>query len=280
MDTIKKASFAISYKRALQDIEYADERRGQPRDVPGISQLKEKYPRMLEEDKHLTVQKTLTKTVEDRIFNAEGDGKRWWTLPNEVNGDGRTFIGHETSFQVISDAMKEQGPFDGVIGFSTGAMMAGYCQALLCDPDLSRREEPTFQPPANQKPFKFALYFAPWLAMHGKFAEYMEDLAAKYSRSASAAPPSLCFVGVKDRILVRGSCSAFAKMVGSERLENHNGGHSIPFWEDYPNFLADWLSIVHQESNGQLTKGEAKRRRLLLRSPHVASSKRAEQAKL
>jgi hypothetical protein len=199
IETMQKASFATSYDRALQNLDYAQDHRESPRNLAGINQLKEKYSSMLK-DKRLD--DPVTEKVKEKIFSLDGDGKRWWTIPNEVKGEGFVFIGHETSFQVISTAMKEKGPFDGVIGFSSGAMMAGYCQALLCSPTLSK-QEPTFQPPASQRPFRFGLYFAPWLATHGVFGQYMEKLE-RISHSVSDPPPSMCFEGVKDRILVKG----------------------------------------------------------------------------
>lgn len=190
-----KAYFATSYHRAIQSYDTADAQRKAKRKIVQIERLGTKYDAMLKE-----LRPELKDEAERNLYNLQGKGRRWWTLPDEAkNAKMPTFIGHEAGFVVLSEAMKEYGPFDGLIGFSTGAMMGNFCQSMLLHPE-SRHREPSFQPPESQGPFKFVISFAPWLVAHGPHLQFLKDQEAADHSSI----PSLVYEGVKDRFCRKG----------------------------------------------------------------------------
>lgn len=193
IQALREASLTLSYNRALQCLSFAQGHRDKPVKLPGIKALEQKYYPLMQK-----LDPDAKSEVQARLFDLHGAGKRWWTIPNEMKGSG-FYIGHEASFEVISKAMHDYGPFDAVIGFSTGAMMASLCQILLQDSYLFS-QEPTFQPPPTQKPFKFAIYFAPWLAITGPYAAMVRNLQHQTFNHI----PSLCFQGVRDKFCREG----------------------------------------------------------------------------
>jgi hypothetical protein len=77
-----------------------------------------------------------------------------------------------------------------------------------------------------------------------------------------------------------GSCARFADCVHAERYEYHNGGHSLPSWDEYPRFTANWLNIAAKQAQGEMTSNEAKKARLQLESPYKDVKMRQNHAKL
>lgn len=69
-------------------------------------------------------------------------------------------IGWDDTLHYLRKVLIEQGPFDGVLGFSQGGALGGYLTALLERPTL----DPIFSAPATSSeenwphpPFKFAI---------------------------------------------------------------------------------------------------------------------------
>ncbi|KAF9163339.1 hypothetical protein DFQ26_002695 [Actinomortierella ambigua] len=56
----------------------------------------------------------------------------WWT-----RSPTNAYIGLDTTLTQLATVLKDQGPFDGVMGFSQGAALAALLQLLLERPDLS-----------------------------------------------------------------------------------------------------------------------------------------------
>lgn len=77
-----------------------------------------------------------------------------------------------------------------------------------------------------------------------------------------------------------GSCPEFARYVEAERFEWHEGGHSIPSWGNYPDFLANYILTISKEAKGLISKEKAKHLRynfsLLIRAIRICKRKRVD----
>jgi hypothetical protein len=190
-----KACTAISYLLAAHHNIGADRERSQSDNVPEIHHLIPEYTAVLDD-----IDEDTRRRAEEHILFDSNTSKRWWTLPSKVDKLS-PYIGQETGLAHISKAMREQGPFDGVIGFSTGAMMAAFCQSLLTN-SIENSVDPSFQPPEDQTPFKFAIYFTPWLLQNGPHSRHFDALLK--NTDTRTHTPALCVEGIRDRHCAKG----------------------------------------------------------------------------
>ncbi len=130
--------------------------------------------------------------------------QRVWWLSSEDNVD---YEGFDASVAYLEAVFREQGPFDGVIGFAQGGTLAAVLAAMLPHPALALR-------------FTICISSFPSRAR----------AHAKYVQPGSVALPSLHVLGLHD-ILVTPDRSiklyeAFDP--ASARLVKHGGGHFVP----------------------------------------------------
>ena len=130
--------------------------------------------------------------------------QRVWWLSSEDNVD---YEGFDASLAYLEAVFREQGPFDGVIGFAQGGTLAAVLAAMLPHPAISLR-------------FTVCISSFPSRAR----------AHAKYVQPGSVALPSLHVLGLHD-ILVTPDRSiklyeAFDPT--SARLVKHGGGHFVP----------------------------------------------------
>ncbi|KAG0232018.1 hypothetical protein BGW42_008529 [Actinomortierella wolfii] len=107
---------------------------------------------------------------EDDDVNREPESFGWWT-----RGPNNAYVGFDESLSLIAKTLDDQGPFDGILGFSQGAAMASIVQLLL--------ERPQLDPIMSQcrhGPLKFSILVSGFLPTDpAKF----EWFTSKYSRS-------------------------------------------------------------------------------------------------
>jgi len=144
-------------------------------------------------------------TAEVRAFFGEDARSReWW---NATTGrDGKTtYRGIEASLREIERACEEDGPYDGVLGFSQGATLAAIA---LATPGLAER-------------------FAFGILVSGMRARAEETKGCDYG---AIAVPTLHVVGLKDDVMPKAmSAGLYDAMTSSERTrETHDGGHRLP----------------------------------------------------
>jgi len=130
--------------------------------------------------------------------------QRVWWLSSEDNVD---YEGFDASVAYLEAVFRDQGPFDGVIGFSQGGTLGAVLAAMLPHPAISLR-------------------FAVCISSFPSRAR----AHAKYVQPGSVALPSLHVLGLDD-ILVTPDRSiklyeAFDPT--SARLVKHGGGHFVP----------------------------------------------------
>ncbi|NWH63509.1 OVCA2 Esterase, partial [Geococcyx californianus] len=151
------------------------------------------------------------------VPGGDGDGgdaddppRGWWfSRPGafEAGEAAAEPAGLEESLSAVAAALAEQGPFDGLLGFSQGAALA----AMVCA--LRARGDPRFQPVA------FAILvagFASRAPAHGHF--YREPIAL----------PTLHVVGDADMVIAAPLSRELARRFVEPVVLSHPGGHFVP----------------------------------------------------
>lgn len=168
-----------------------------------------------------------------------------------IHADGGVqggWIGHERGMRVISDCMHKYGPFDGLVGFSSGAMLGQYAQAFLSGALSGADWEPLFNPPASQGPFKWTCLYSPFYPLKPRCQGYIKA-------SNLHGSPTLIVGGEKDKISSPRDLQVFAKVTRANALWMHGGGHILPTHEEWPTKIAEWiLAASRQDSFAHLVR--------------------------
>uniref|UniRef100_A0A8C8S9T7 Esterase OVCA2 n=1 Tax=Pelusios castaneus TaxID=367368 RepID=A0A8C8S9T7_9SAUR len=130
-----------------------------------------------------------------------GDPRGWWLAEAEGAGPGL-----EESLAALAAAFAELGPFDGLLGFSQGAALAG----LLCA--LRHGGDPRF-------PFRFAVLVAGFCSRAAALGRCERE---------PIALPSLHVLGRADRIVPAALSRELAARFVEPTLLVHPGGHLVP----------------------------------------------------
>lgn len=132
----------------------------------------------------------------------------WFSKPDDSFNahDGDLCTGFDRSVQTVKTAITEQGPFDGVLGFSQGAAFAALLLALQ-------------QPGKESLGFKFAILIAGFKSratQHSQLREQTIDC------------PSLHVFGDTDRIIPKELSEELVLQFQSPEILSHSGGHFTP----------------------------------------------------
>lgn len=166
----------------------------------------------------------------------------WWKRKGE--GEPYTYEGMEVGLDAIATVLKEQGPFDGALGFSQGGAAAGMVAALL---ESGRREsfeshqakggmrypdsftkDSGFIEEMIHPPLRFAVSYS------GFGASTHELYKAFYEPKIQT--PMMHFLGSVDTVvsedrslrLVEACVDENGKKGGVQRVVYHPGGHFLP----------------------------------------------------
>ncbi|KAI9502649.1 serine hydrolase FSH, partial [Coemansia spiralis] len=161
----------------------------------------------------------------DAADGGDGPSAAWWnrTSPSD------TWDGIKQSTRFLVQVMAEQGPFDGIVGFSQGSGMAAILAALMHashSPLLGALEDDDLRLLALElralPPLKFAILFAGFFPDVPQFAELIEKTGRVPTRT-------LHMVGQRDAIvpMARGRQLAEQAFDGAVAME-HEGGHFVP----------------------------------------------------
>jgi len=160
----------------------------------------------------------------------EEEAKRaWWLAPAAENQlrprDTSTCVGVEASLQALEQVIHEEGPFDGVLGFSQG----GAAAAILC------AAIQTEQIAAPQ--FRFGLFF-------GAFAP-RDPTYSVFIKSAALNLPSLHFYGEADNLVTEDRSSELHGFFdgGAALMISHPQGHCIPSLPEVRNRVKEFVSV-------------------------------------
>ncbi|KAJ2029169.1 hypothetical protein IWW57_001835 [Coemansia sp. S610] len=132
-------------------------------------------------------------------------GNAWWNRVPDSD-PRRIWMEVQASLDLISRVVREEGPFDGILGFSQGAGMAAIAMAMLPEMRMG-----------------FAILVA-------GFMPDMKEFTSSIERSRISVP-ALVVVGEKDEIVpaIRGKLLAQEAFTqGSVTVLTHEGGHFLP----------------------------------------------------
>mmetsp|Transcript_30142 Transcript_30142/g.57887 ORF Transcript_30142/g.57887 Transcript_30142/m.57887 type:complete len:303 (-) Transcript_30142:159-1067(-) len=148
--------------------------------------------------------------INGAILALPPDQYEWWTLPpGERSFTAKTYEGADKSLELIETIWADSGPFDGIMGFSQGAMLAGVVAAnSLLNSDY------------KAKP-KFAILFG--AAFPLPFAPLLKELEA-----SGRTIPTLHVLGKEDSTNPSELGQKLAGCFADSQVEWHQGAHFVP----------------------------------------------------
>ncbi|MCJ1474537.1 hypothetical protein MMC13_003195 [Lambiella insularis] len=186
------------------------------------------------------------------------DSFAWW---RRQNGDSPIYNGMDRGLGRIAEAIQQEGPFDGVIGFSQGAAATAIVASLL-EPGRKAAFEAAYQEGARkfqypssfingrgqpiQPPLKFAIVYSGFAAPFELYSAFYEP---------KIKTPVLHFLGSLDTLVdeKRGTVLIDSCEGGEERVVTHPGGHFLPSqktWLDAAvGFVQNCISKNHKKED-------------------------------
>ncbi|KAJ1821231.1 hypothetical protein LPJ60_002746 [Coemansia sp. RSA 2675] len=136
----------------------------------------------------------------------------WWT---RRGGKTIELRGFTKTMEYIGKILNEQGPFDGILGFSQGGCLAVVIAALL-----EGRDGPAFGIEVNHPPIKF-------LVVAGAFETEAPQYQYIYDKPL-ANTPSMHMMGTYDTVVGIAKPRQLLKMFENPVVFEFDGGHFIP----------------------------------------------------
>ncbi|TDL16828.1 hypothetical protein BD410DRAFT_794926 [Rickenella mellea] len=138
------------------------------------------------------------------------------------------------SLHYMRRILEEQGPFDGIIGFSQGATLAalltGYLEYSNINPKFACIDHP---------PFSLGIFIS------GYIAQSPATPLPKIMRT-----PSLHIIGVNDVVVLPQHSKDLSRRFSQPRVEIHEGGHWIPRKPSWRRFFINYLTAWVQDVVG------------------------------
>jgi len=154
----------------------------------------------------------------------------WWAGSSNASDylNYEHYIGFEESLEYLKEVFKTQGPFDGILGFSQGGVMA----AILCG---------MLGQPGSNISFKFAMLFS-------AYATKVKRLREHYKQVPKAFPTLQVFGGEKDTFVPPESSRELAGLFPKDvtTIYEHKGGHYIPVTAEAKKIYKAWIEKVAQ----------------------------------
>ncbi|MCJ1287914.1 hypothetical protein MMC26_007266 [Xylographa opegraphella] len=186
----------------------------------------------------------------------ETDSFAWW---RRQSGDSPLYTGMDKGLETIAESIRQEGPFDGAIGFSQGGAATAIVASLL---ELGRRQ--AFDTAYNKDPQKFK-YPSSFVNDDGeaiqpplKFAIVYSGFAAPFELYSAFYEPKLTtpvlhFLGSLDTLVdeTRGRLLIESCENGAQRVVTHPGGHFLPSQKVW---LDAAIGFVKECVNGAATK--------------------------
>ncbi|RZF43537.1 hypothetical protein LSTR_LSTR013061 [Laodelphax striatellus] len=166
------------------------------------------------------------KSVTDE--NQSSSERSWWftsednTYQSKIKTD--FCIGIEESIALVQETVANEGPFDGILGFSQGAAFTAIICALL-----------------TKKALNFELKFVIIVA---GFKSLYDDHAELYHQKINI--PSLHVIGESDEVISQERSRELIPIFTDAKILLHSGGHYVPannvIKKDYIEFLETFNS--------------------------------------
>ncbi|KAL4647574.1 hypothetical protein GN956_G8032 [Arapaima gigas] len=156
----------------------------------------------------------------------EEDPRGWWFSDIQAQSfDARqeceVSLGLEESVEVVREAVRTLGPFDGILGFSQGAALV----AMLCALQ-EQQVEPDFK-------FHFAILVAGFQSACSQHA--------KFYTCGPLTIPSLHVFGQTDRVIPEAMSRELLPRFRSPQVLTHPGGHFVPATSAYRQVYQEFL---------------------------------------
>uniref|UniRef100_A0A1B6FGM7 Serine hydrolase domain-containing protein n=1 Tax=Cuerna arida TaxID=1464854 RepID=A0A1B6FGM7_9HEMI len=150
------------------------------------------------------------------------DGRGWWfKQASDEKSDG-----FQESLDFFVKTLEENGPFDGLMGFSQGAAFLALACILLKDKLSS----------SSVKFVIFVAGFKSHIPFHTKF----------YDVQTKINIPSLHVIGDTDEIISSSRSRELLELFDNSKLVNHPGGHFVPATKDlkllYKEFIMKFVT--------------------------------------
>ncbi|XP_076439483.1 esterase OVCA2-like [Babylonia areolata] len=172
-------------------------------------------------------------TAEDST-EASDEGNGWWFSREDdyfrAQDPTGCCKGYDLSLSTILQAVKEQGPFDGILGFSQGAAMV----ALV----LGEQEK------QSEKWFQFAILVA-------GFKSRSSPHDALYEKKISI--PTLHVFGETDKVIQKDMSEDLLQYFEDTVTLQHQGGHFIPAGGQEKKVYLEFLAKVKEQKNASST---------------------------
>ncbi|XP_037948773.1 esterase GA18864 [Teleopsis dalmanni] len=142
--------------------------------------------------------------------NTQEDQRSWWANKDDGSFKGTNkngpAIGFQQSLRLVEETWTNQGPFQGLLGFSQGACFVG----LICG--LAKKKLTSIKP-------EFAVLSSGFLS---------GSLVHKSAYEELISIPSLHIFGSTDEIIPKQMSEELAKHFKNPEILVHNGGHYFP----------------------------------------------------
>ncbi|XP_058483648.1 esterase OVCA2 [Solea solea] len=153
------------------------------------------------------------------------DSRGWWFSDVQARSFSaqqqcEESLGIDESVAVVREAVKDQGPFDGILGFSQGAAFV----AMLCSLQERRLE--------HEFSFRFAILVA-------GFRSACTEHNTFYS--APIQIPSLHVFGLEDRVIPGSMSKELLPFFLEPKVLEHPGGHFVPAASAHRQTYQDFL---------------------------------------
>lgn len=190
----------------------------------------------------------------------ETDAWAWWKRKGD--SEPYTYEGLELGMETLARVLKEEGPFDGVIGFSQGGAMAAMVAALL-EPERRKAFEKLYPEGGMSYPQSFEAdtgYMEETIHAPLKFAVSYSGFAARgvdlyrgfYEPKIKT--PMLHFIGTLDTVVEEARSLALVERCeqSENRVVYHPGGHFLTTQKTYVAALVGFIKdVLHNADNGK-----------------------------
>ncbi|XP_051972032.1 esterase OVCA2-like [Xyrauchen texanus] len=154
------------------------------------------------------------------------DQRGWWFSDVQArsfnaNQECESSLGLEDSLEAVKIAVKELGPFDGILGFSQGAALV----AMLC-----ALQEHKLEPDFN---FRFAILVAGFRSVCSQHQRFYKGPAITI--------PSLHVFGQDDRVIPEQMSRDLLPTFDGAQILVHPGGHFVPAASAHRQTYQDFL---------------------------------------
>ncbi|DAZ99953.1 TPA: hypothetical protein N0F65_008760 [Lagenidium giganteum] len=147
----------------------------------------------------------------------------WWNYHIDDETGAHTYTNVHESIDYLVNVCREQGPFDGIFGFSQGGMMA---LALL----QLQQTKPTEYP----FDFKFGIFVAAGASLDPEYVFSTDKIDM----------PSLHVIGKTDAVVAPARSEALVEFFVSPTVFTHDGGHYIPANKDPKDAFRAFFKIL------------------------------------